>query len=221
MPAVPSCHGPFMIVRLVAIAAACPLLLLAAFGLSATLAPGLGLHGLLEAPARVLLHHLGLAAQLQSLKAVLPAGAAGAAGLVLLWLGLGPRGGGGGRAKSTRKDERGDGEGPDRAQAPSEAPSARAARQLEKRAAALAKKGQLVEAAELCRDSGLADAAVRYYVEAGRDRAGGRDPPRPEPLRRGGRALPAGRAVRRRRHALRLAERATRRPPTATARAAA
>jgi tetratricopeptide (TPR) repeat protein len=156
-----------MIVRLLAIAAACPLLLLAAFGLSAALAPGLGLHGFLEAPARVLLHHLGLAAQLQTLKAVLPAGAAGAAGLVLLWLGLGPRGGGDGRTKS-RKDERGDRRGARAAAvAPSEAPSARAARRLEKRAAAIAKKGQLVEAAEFSRDNGLADAAVRYYLEAG------------------------------------------------------
>ncbi len=154
-----------MIVRLLAIAAACPLLLLAAYGLSAALAPGLGVHETLEAPARVILHHAGFAAQMRSLEAVVPAGVAGVAGLGLLFLGLGPRGGG---KKSGRREERGAGRGArPAAQAPSEAPNARAARRLEKRADAIAKKGDLVEAAEFCRDNGLADAAVKYYVEAG------------------------------------------------------
>jgi tetratricopeptide (TPR) repeat protein len=155
-----------MIVRLLAIAAALPTLLLGVFGLSATYAPGLGLHETLEPWARVLLHWLGLAAHLEALKAAIPSGAAAAAGASLLWIGLVP-GGGRGRARSSRREPRVDRRGPRPISAPVVPPTERAARRLEKRAGGLARKGQVAEAAELCRDSGLPDAAVRYYLDAG------------------------------------------------------
>jgi tetratricopeptide (TPR) repeat protein len=41
------------------------------------------------------------------------------------------------------------------------------AKKIEKRAAALAKKGEVKEAAELCAAHGLSDQAVRYWVQAG------------------------------------------------------
>jgi tetratricopeptide (TPR) repeat protein len=156
-----------MIVRLVAIAAAVPTLLLGAFGLSATFAPGLGLHEQLEPWTRVLLHWLGMGAHLEALKSAIPSGVATAAGASLLWIGFSAGGSRKARARSPRKEERVDRRGPRPISAPLVPPTERAARKLEKRAAALARKGQVAEAAELCRESGLPDAAVRYYLEAG------------------------------------------------------
>jgi tetratricopeptide (TPR) repeat protein len=156
-----------MIIRLVAIAAALPTLLLGAFGLSALYAPGLGVHEHLEPWARMLLHVLGAGALLDTLRSAVPSGAAAAAGVSLLWIGLSPGSAAKVHARSSRKTERVDRRGPRPISAAVLEPNERAARKLEKKATALAKKGQVAEAAELCRESGLPDAAVRYHLQAG------------------------------------------------------
>ena len=156
-----------MIVRLVAIAAALPTLLLGAYGLSASFAPDLGLHEPLEPWARLLLQRLGAGALLETLKAAIPSGAAAAAGVCLLWIGLAPAGGLNARSRSAPREERVERRGPRPVSAPVVAPTERAARKLDKRAAGLARKGQVVEAADLCREGGLPDAAARYYLQAG------------------------------------------------------
>ena len=150
-------------VRLFAIAAALPVLLTGLFGLSAALAPGLGLDRILEPWVRMLLSYAGASAHIDMLRTLIPAGVTSAAGACLLWIGLAPVGGrkpAPPQGKYTRA-ERGRG-----AAAQSVAPSERSARKIEKRAAALARKGQSLEAADLCRESGLPDAAVRFYLEA-------------------------------------------------------
>ena len=153
--------------------------MLGAFGLSAAYAPGLGIQDQLEPWVRVLLHWVGMVGitgSLETLRGVVPSGAAAAAGACLLWIGLSP----GSRSRlhaEPRRSERVDRRGPRPLTAPLVAPSERAARKLEKRASALARKGQVVEAAELCRDSGLPDAAVRYFHQAG-------DPARAAEVRR-------------------------------------
>jgi len=148
-----------MIVRLVAIAAALPTLLLALFGLSSAFAPGLGLDALMVPWVRMGLGAIGAGAYVGTLQTPVPAGVTGAAAACLLWIGLAPAGGG--KGKQPRRGERGAPPPP-----PSAAPNARSARKVEKRAAGLAKGGQPLEAAELCRESGLPDAAVRFYLEA-------------------------------------------------------
>jgi tetratricopeptide (TPR) repeat protein len=152
-----------MIVRLVAIAAALPTLLLGVFGLCSAFLPGLPVAGLLEPVVRAGLDAVGLGAQLGTLQGAVPAAVTAAAGACLLWIGLKPAPGGPSR-KGEASGKRGE-RGPQVAAA-SAAPSQRAAKKLEKKAAALAKDGQPLEAAELCRESGLPDAAVRYYLEA-------------------------------------------------------
>jgi tetratricopeptide (TPR) repeat protein len=152
-----------MIVCLVAITAGLLVLVVGLFGLAANLAPGLGLDRVLEPWIRLGLQGIGASAHLDTLRGLGPAGAIAAAGACLLWLGFAP---GSGRRKAhaparAARTERGR-----PAAAPAAAPSERSARKLEKRAAALARKGQALEAADLCRDSGLPDAAVRYYLEA-------------------------------------------------------
>jgi tetratricopeptide (TPR) repeat protein len=150
-----------MIARLVAIAAALPTLLLGVFGLCSAF--GLGLAAVLEPGIRAALDVAGLGAHLGVLRGTVPGGVTAVAGLGLLWIGLKPAGGGaaGGKAGGGR------GERGAQVAAAVAAPSPRAARKLEKKAASLARGGQALEAAEFCRESGLADAAVRYYLEAG------------------------------------------------------
>jgi tetratricopeptide (TPR) repeat protein len=150
-----------MIVRLVAIAAALPTLLLGVFGLCSAF--GLGFAGVLEPAVRAALDVAGLGAHLGMLRGTVPAAVTAVAGLGLLWIGLkpAPGGAGGGKAAAGRGER-----GPQVAAAIA-APSPRAARKLEKRAASLARGGQPLEAAEFCRESGLPDAAVRYFLEAG------------------------------------------------------
>lgn len=154
-----------MIVRLVAIAAAVPTLLLGTYGLSSAFAPQLGLHETLEPWVRVVAHWLGAAGHLDSLQETVPASVAAAAGLGLSWIGLAPSGGRR-RKRAAPREER-----PERRQRAPTAnvvpPTERVARKLERKAAGMARKGQVVEAAELCRESGLPDAAVRYYLQAG------------------------------------------------------
>jgi tetratricopeptide (TPR) repeat protein len=148
-----------MIVRLVAIAAALPTLLLGVFGLASTFLPELGVADLLEPLVRAGLDLAGMGAHLGTLRGTVPAAVTAGAGACLLWIGIKPAPGGAGR--------RGDRAGKRAAQmAPAAAPNQSAARKLEKRAAALARKGQTLEAGDLCRESGLADVAVRYYLEA-------------------------------------------------------
>jgi tetratricopeptide (TPR) repeat protein len=158
-----------MILRLLSITAALPLLASGVYGLSAGLAPGLGIDSLLEPWVGLVLRGVGLSGLMRFLKDLGPASGITAAGACLLWIGVSP----GSEPRVTKKKaasaptrraraDRGRASGV--AAAP---PSERSARKLEKKAAALARKGQALEAADLCRDSGLPDAAVRYYVEAG------------------------------------------------------
>jgi tetratricopeptide (TPR) repeat protein len=146
-----------MIVRLVAIAAALPTLLLGVYGLCSAF--GLGFAGMLEPPLRAALDVAGLGAHLGAVRGTVPGAVVAVAGLGLLWIGLKPAPGG--------KSAPGRGERGPQVAAAVAAPSQRAARKLEKKAASIAKGGQPLEAAELCRESGLPDAAVRYYVEGG------------------------------------------------------
>jgi eukaryotic-like serine/threonine-protein kinase len=150
-----------MIVRFVAIAAALPTLLLGVYGLCSAF--GLGLAGVLEPGVRAAFDLAGLGPRVGVLRGTVPGAVTAIAGLGLLWIGLKP-GGGGARAgkPAAGRAERGGAQ-----TAALTAPSPRAARKLEKKAASIAKGGQPVEAAEFCRENGLHDAAVRYYVEAG------------------------------------------------------
>jgi len=154
-----------MIVRLVAIAAALPTLLLGVFGLASAFAPGLGLADLLEPLVRGALRLVGMGAQLSTLRGAVPAVVTTVAGACLLWTGLKPASGGGSKERGgdnpAKRGDRGQ-----QVAAASIAPNQRQARKVEKQAAALARDGQGLEAAELCRESGLPDAAVRYYLEA-------------------------------------------------------
>jgi tetratricopeptide (TPR) repeat protein len=149
-----------MIVRLVAIAAAVPTLACGLFGISAALLPNLGLAELLEPWVSGGLSAIGAAAFVDTLQGVLPGGVTLAAGAGLAWIGLAP----GKDAAGGRASGRGEKGRPQPVPGAGESP--RAARKLEKRAAGLAKDGHPLEAAELCRESGLPDAAVRYYLEA-------------------------------------------------------
>jgi tetratricopeptide (TPR) repeat protein len=155
-----------MFVRLLAIAAALPTLLLGIYGLFATFGPGLGVHQTLEPAVRVVLHWLGMATSLDTLRAALPAGTAVAAGAGLLWIGFGPGGGRSGKGGRSRKRERSEARGGAQVAA-LVAPSGRAARKVERQASSMARRGHVAEAAELCRESGLLDSAVRFYLEAG------------------------------------------------------
>jgi tetratricopeptide (TPR) repeat protein len=154
-----------MIVRLVAIAAAIPTLLVGTYGLLSAFAPQLGVHETLEPWVRVVAHWLGIAAHLDSLQEAVPASVAGVAGLGLLWIGIAPSGGRKPKRAAYQEEQ------PERrTRAPTAnvvPPTERLARKLEKKAAGMARKGQVLEAAELCRESGLPDSAVRYYLEAG------------------------------------------------------
>jgi len=152
-----------MIVRFVAISAALPALAAGLFGLAANLAPGLGLDKVLEPWVRLALQLARASAYLDTLRELGPAGAITAAGACLLWIGLAP-GSRRGKARAPARAARGERGRP--ATAPAAAPSERSARKIEKRADGLARKGRAVEAAELCRDSGLPDAAVRFYLQA-------------------------------------------------------
>jgi eukaryotic-like serine/threonine-protein kinase len=152
-----------MIVRLLAIAAALPTVLCGLFGLSAAFLPGLGLSDLLEPWVRAALSFFGAGAHVETLRGAVPAGVTALAGAALLWIGIAP----GTRSKNgAATPERGERSRLPPAPSPNVAASPRAARKLEKRAAALARDGQALEAAELCRESGLLDVAVRYYLEA-------------------------------------------------------
>ncbi len=150
-------------VRLFAITAALPVLLVGVFGLSAALAPGLGLDGILEPWVRIVLGYARASAHIDMLRTLVPASVTSAAGACLVWIAIAPVGGRKpARARATGKR----GERPRGAVARGVAPNERSARKIEKRAAALARKGQSLAAADLCRESGLPDAAVRFYVEA-------------------------------------------------------
>jgi tetratricopeptide (TPR) repeat protein len=158
-----------MILRLLSIATAASLLAAGAFGLAATLAPWLGIDSLLEPWVGWVLRTVGLSWLMGSLHEVGPASALTAAGACLLWIGLTP-----GSERRLRKKRSASpparsarGERARASAAPLAPPSERAARKLEKKAAALARKGQALEAAELCRDNGLPDTAARYFLEAG------------------------------------------------------
>jgi tetratricopeptide (TPR) repeat protein len=150
-----------MIVRLIAIAAALPTLLLGAFGLGAAFLPAIA--DPLEPWVRSLLAVIGMGAHVDALRGAVPGGVAAAAGACLVWIGFE---GSPGRPARTGAGSSRRSEGRRAAAAPAVAASPRAARKAEKRAEALARKGQRLEAAELCRESGLPDAAVRYYLEA-------------------------------------------------------
>jgi len=153
--------------RLVAIVASAPTLLVGVYGLTAAFAPDAGVHGTVEPWVRVLLHWTGMAAHLETLQTPVPAVVVGAMALGLLWLGFGPSRERAPRRHRTPKTE----ERPEKrsraATTNFEPPPERVARKLEKKAAAMARKGQTLEAAEFCRESGLLDSAVRLYVEAG------------------------------------------------------
>ncbi|MEN8162384.1 MAG: hypothetical protein ABFS41_20095, partial [Myxococcota bacterium] len=154
-----------MIVRLVAIVAAVPTLLVGAYGFSSAFAPQLGVHESLEPWVRVITHWLGMAAHLEALREPIPASVAGVAGLGLLWIGIGPSG----SRRSQARHRPAPREEPERRPRSPTAnvvpPTDRVARKLEKKAAGMARKGQVLEAAELCRESGLPDSAVRYYLQ--------------------------------------------------------
>jgi tetratricopeptide (TPR) repeat protein len=152
-----------MIVRLVAIAAALPTLLLGVFGLASAFAPNLGISGVLEPWVEMGLRAVGAGSFVGTLQGTIPACATAAAAGALLWIGLAP-GAGGGRAGQKAAAGKKGAALPQVAVGP--APSGRAGRKLEKKAASLAKGGQPLEAAEMCRENGLPDAAVRFYLEA-------------------------------------------------------
>jgi hypothetical protein len=80
-------------------------------------------------------------------------------GLLVLGFGLKPRGGG--DVKETAAPL------PSVAAVPMPpAANKRVLRKVDKRAAALAKQGEVLDAAELCAESGLHDAAVEYFTQA-------------------------------------------------------
>ena len=151
-----------MIIRLVAIAAALPTLLLGVFGLASAFFPNAGVDAFLLPYVRMALKAVHQDPLLSTFRGAQAAGVCMLATIALLWLGLAPSRDAKGKREGAGK--KGDALAPVAPAA--EAPNERAGRKIEKRAAALAKDGNPIEAAELCRESGLPDAAVRFYLEA-------------------------------------------------------
>lgn len=148
-----------MIVRIVAILLAIPLLGLAALGLATQFAPD-AVGGPLETLTDLLAGFgLGDSRALVT-QATAPVARYAALGLgaFFLLVGVKPRRGGGEGEEATAGRDRGHGDLPP--------VDKRVARKAEKQAAALARKGQLDEAGDLCFHTGLLDKAAEYFEKA-------------------------------------------------------
>ncbi len=141
--------------RLLLLPLALPLLALGAWGLGEHFAPNHALLAPLDALVRGVFKAAGQGDKAKLLVGVVPGGVVALAGLFLL-------------LKIVKKRE-GEGEAPPAAGSgePGEVKlSAAAVRKAGKRAAALAKQGDVVGAGDLCLETGLHDQAVKYFVQA-------------------------------------------------------
>ena len=157
-------------VRLIALIVAVPSLLVGGFGLTRHFAANAAILPELERAMLVVLSWFWLDGLTEQLTALVPAAIATAFGLVFLAFAAWPRGGVKDVEKELRRKDK-DRERTARSDAKQAERDAgvpsRLRRKAEKRAASMARKGHLSDAAELCRQSGAPDAAVKYYVEDG------------------------------------------------------
>ena len=152
-------------VRWFAFALSLPLLLVGSLGLGQHFAKGAEWIGWLEKPAERLLYAIGLSSKLEAFTTLVPASIGVGFGFVFLVYALWPRGAEDfDKALGRMDDDRAKAEA---AQAEGAQVPDRLRRKAEKKAASMAKKGHLLDAAELCHESDAPDAAVKYYVEAG------------------------------------------------------
>ena len=148
-----------MIVRILAILLALPLVAVGSYGLAVALAPDAGAVEAVQERIEDAVDDTALEDRLPLVESRVAGGAIALVGLLLLGVGLKPRSG----------DVADPGE-PLPAGAPAALPATtnkRVLRKVDKRAAALAKQGSVLDAAELCAESGLHDAAVEYFTQAG------------------------------------------------------
>ncbi len=155
-------------IRGIAFLMALPALLIGSFGLAKHFAKDSSFVEPLETATRVMLHAGGMFAHLETVTELIPASISMGIGVVFLVFGAWPRGGVQDVEKALiRKDK--EAEKADRNAQREDAGGVpdRLRRKAEKQAAAMARKGHLTDAAELCHESGAPDAAVQYYVDAG------------------------------------------------------
>jgi len=158
-------------VRWLAMIMAIPCLSIGGFGLAKQYARDAAFVEPLERVARTLLSWIWLDGKIDEMTALVPAAIAVGFGAIFIGYALWPRGGGPADleknlAAMDRERERADQRAADENLAGSQVPD-RIRRKAEKRAAAMARKGHVALAAELCHESGLPDAAVKYFVEDG------------------------------------------------------
>jgi tetratricopeptide (TPR) repeat protein len=150
-----------MLVRILAILFSLPLVLIGFYGLAVALAPDVEAVEVLQEHVEDAVDDTALEDHLERIEDRVAGGVLALAGLLLLGFGLKPRGDQSDEAPAA----------PPAAYAPASvmAPAAnkRVLRKVDRRAAVLAKQGAVLEAAELCAESGLHDAAAGYFTQVG------------------------------------------------------
>ena len=154
--------------RWMAVVLSIPALLVGGFGLARRYASDLSFLPQLESAAGHVMYWIGLTGEMDAYTGLVPSAIGAGFGTVLLLYGIWPRP----AIKNVdrelkRRDKEKAREGKKAAKA-STGPAVpdRIRRKAERKAASMAKKGHLLDAAELCVESGLHDAAVKYYVQA-------------------------------------------------------
>ncbi len=158
-------------VRWLAMIMAIPCLSIGGFGLAKEFAKDAAIVAPMERLARMILSWIWLDGKMEEMTALVPSAIGVGAGLLFVGYAMWPRGGGMANVEKNleamdKERARADKQTAHESETATNVPD-RIRRKAEKRAAQMAKKGHVADAAELCQESGLPDAAVKYHVQAG------------------------------------------------------